>query len=153
MIEILHHPNPLLKSVAKEVTDFADLQTQIDKMIEIMYVKNGIGLAAPQLGDLRRIIVIDPSNGQSVASLRVMINPVIIFASSDKEVASEGCLSLPGTKVNVSRSKLIDVKYVDLDGRSINTVLSGLSARITQHEIDHINGVTLLDHIIKRKSR
>lgn len=147
MIDIIHHPHDLLRQVAHEVVDFDGLDESIERMLEVMYAEHGVGLAAPQVSDLRRIVLVDPSGGENAASLRVMINPVIEFASPDKDVASEGCLSLPGINVQVARSKLISVKYVSANNTPAHALLNGQSARIAQHEIDHINGITLLDYV------
>lgn len=153
MLDVLHHPNEILNQVASLVTDFTGLDQHIEAMLETMYAGNGVGLAAPQVGDLRRIVLIDPSAGESAAALRVMINPIVEFESPDKDVESEGCLSLPGINVLVARSKVISVKYVDVNGVGSSVMLSGFSARVAQHELDHINGITLLDHIKRRGYR
>ena len=116
-----------------------------------MYLGEGIGLAAPQIGDDRRIVLVDPSNGDSAAALRVMVNPVILVSSPEKASEKEGCLSLPGSEVFVSRPIAIEVQYQTITGEVRHEAMSGLVARITQHEIDHLNGITLLKHKRKRK--
>lgn len=152
-MQILHHPDPFLSQVAHEVVDFYGLKDFVDQMAEIMYVGKGVGLAAPQVGNLRRIVIVDPSNGDSALAMRTMVNPVIEFFSPEKVLGGEGCLSIPGVEVIIARSSLINVKFQNIDGTTSVELLSGLEARIVQHEIDHLNGITLLNHVNRKKRK
>ena len=114
-------------------------------MIDTMYEHNGIGLAAPQIGINERLIVIDPTSGQSAHSLIVMINPKITWTSNDIEAKIEGCLSVPDVKLNIYRSSEIEVEYSDITGAQRCNLYSGIAARIIQHEVDHLDGILLMD--------
>jgi len=149
MLEIIHHPNPILVKESQVITDFSGLSSLVASMAEVMYGGLGVGLAAPQVGVLQRLVLVDPSGGESALAMRVMVNPVVEFASPEKEMGAEGCLSLPGTNILVLRSKMINVSYVDLEGTRTTEILTGLEARIAQHEIDHLNGITLLKYVKK----
>lgn len=148
-MQILHHPDPSLSQSALPVDDFQGLKELVDQMIELMHAGEGIGLAAPQVGDLRRVVIIDPTGGADASALRVMVNPFIEYSSPEKLLGGEGCLSLPGVNIIVSRSSLINVKYQTIEGVPTSDLLSGLEARIAQHEIDHINGITLMKYVTK----
>lgn len=146
MLEIVQPPNPILTQIAEPVFDYVpELNALVANMAEAMYAGNGVGIAAPQVGVSRRLVIVDPSAGSSASAMRVMVNPTIGFLSPEKDLGAEGCLSLPGLKVSVLRSKLINMKYFDLEGVAKTAILSNLEARIAQHEIDHLDGITLLD--------
>lgn len=151
MIELVKHPNPILKATASPVADLQRVKSLVDQAAELMYVHNGVGLAAPQIGVLERFVLVDPTAGESARSLKVMINPVIDYRSVETTADLEGCLSLPGTEVMVVRPSVINVSYTNLDGYQIKEIMVGREARIAQHEIDHLDGITLLQRVSKRK--
>lgn len=139
---ILHIGDPLLRAVSHPVTKF-DLRLQMiaRDMGETMYAADGIGLAAPQIGLMRRLIVIDVYDEQG---LRVFVNPEIIKAEGDVAM-EEGCLSIPGRRGCVKRPEKVTVKYQDVKGRFQEIQADGILARALQHEIDHLNGVLYVD--------
>ncbi|MFH1858300.1 MAG: peptide deformylase, partial [Candidatus Omnitrophota bacterium] len=116
------------------------------EMLEVMYAEGGIGLAAPQVGLSKRLFVVDGSNIDPAIRPMVLMNPEI-SKSEGKEVEAEGCLSLPGLEVEVKRAQKIHVRAMDLEGEIIDFDAKGFFARIIQHEIDHLNGILLLDYL------
>jgi peptide deformylase len=117
-----------------------DLNSYMDDMLVQMYGANGVGLAGVQVGDSRRLIVMDPGTGPAK-----MVNPEILETSEEKEVYTEGCLSLPGFKLDVERSKYIVIKYYTPLGEAVEGTLTNIHAAIVQHEVDHLDGKTLLN--------
>jgi peptide deformylase len=157
--EIIKHPNEILRRKAARVENIDDATQQlIDDMIETMRLAPGVGLAAPQVGVSQRIVVVeyggendedaDESKPQA-KKLYTLINPEISRASKDTEVASEGCLSIPGLVGDVERSLSVTVLGQNRHGQPIKIKASGWLARIFQHEIDHLNGVLFIDHAEK----
>jgi peptide deformylase len=147
VLEIRKYPNEVLNKKALPVDSIdRDLQRLIDDMIETMYAAPGIGLAAPQVGVSKRLIVVDVSTREERHPLIVLINPETIEADSliDSE---EGCLSIPGYSATIKRAKRVVVKGLDRDGRPIQIEGTGLLARALQHEIDHIDGVLFVDRM------
>ncbi|MGB9822904.1 peptide deformylase [Thermodesulfovibrio sp.] len=146
-LDIKKYPDEVLKKKAELVNDLSgDLQKLIDDMIETMYNFNGVGLAAPQVGVLKRLIVIDTSARQENQSLIVLINPEII--NSEGEILSEeGCLSLPGFITRLKRNERVFVKGLDRKGNPVEIEATGLLARALQHEIDHLDGILIIDRI------
>lgn len=145
-MEIVVYPHPILKDNCSDVTVFDDkLRQLIDSMAEAMYSSGGVGLAAPQVGLSKKIILIDQSAGESGNELISLINPKIVAISTEFNSSQEGCLSLPGISVTVTRPTSCDIEYVDVDGKVKSINCSGFKARIVQHEIDHLYGITLLD--------
>lgn len=147
VLEIRKYPDEVLKKKASEITDIdGNIQKLIDDMIETMYKSNGIGLAAPQVGVSKRLIIVDISPREENNSLIVMINPQIV--STEGELLSEeGCLSLPGFITRLKRNEKIFVKGVDRKGKEIEIETNGLLGRAIQHEIDHLDGILLIDRI------
>ena len=142
--EIRLDGDPILRKKSREVTEVSDrIQELLDDMIETMYHAEGVGLAAPQVGILRRVIVIDIGEGP----LKV-INPVIIEKDGEI-VAIEGCLSVPGLSGDVARPENIKVKYLNEKGEEIILVAEGPLARDFCHEIDHLDGVLYTDIAIE----
>lgn len=147
--------NPILRQVSKEVEIIDDeIKEFADELIEMMWEFDGVWLAAPQVWkNIRMIAVTQWSvkwNKWDLLKQQVMINPVITEKSSDLEIDEEGCLSLPGMKWDVARSKDIKVKYIDLNWKEKNIVLSWINARIVQHEMDHLDWILFADKIIKK---
>jgi len=142
MLKIITHPNPLLRKksqpVANVLTD--KIQKLITQMMEVMIAKDGVGLAAPQIGENIRIIVIAYKEKNLV-----IINPKIIKKSLLKDWAEEGCLSVPNKYGQVKRHKSLTLKYLNEGGKEQKLKASGLLARIIQHEIDHLDGILFID--------
>ena len=144
-LKIIHYPDPRLKKVSKPVDRFDDdLRRLAARMFELMREAKGVGLAAPQVGKNVRLFVINPT-GQPQDD-RVYVNPVLSDAEGDDE-AEEGCLSLPGININVSRAKSLRIHARDLDGNEFEEIGSGFVPRIWQHENDHLNGTLLTDRM------
>lgn len=136
----------ILRKISKKVDVIDDsLKNLVEDMFETMYHADGVGLAAPQIGILKRIIVIDIE-----VIKRVMINPEIISESTtDMQDGPEGCLSVPGIEDTVRRPKVLTVRYMNLDGEIVTEEARDLYARVICHEIDHLNGILFTDKILK----
>ncbi|MDX1494428.1 MAG: peptide deformylase [Longimicrobiales bacterium] len=153
--EIVLMGDPVLRQTADEVVDFDDeLQALVRDMFETMYHAEGIGLAAPQIGLSKRIIVVDlrAQEGEEPRKVAV-INPVVVWQSDETEKESEGCLSIPGLEELVNRPASVRVEGKDPEGKDLVVEADGLFARALQHEIDHVNGILFLDRVspLKRK--
>ncbi|SMR83344.1 peptide deformylase [Aliiroseovarius halocynthiae] len=146
---ILIHPDPRLKKVADAVPDLSDdLRVLADDMLETMYDAPGIGLAAPQIGILKRLIVLDCVRDEDAPREPViMFNPEVIRASDETNVYEEGCLSIPDQFAEVTRPKEVGVRWVDRDGNVQEQEFDGLWATCVQHEIDHLNGKLFIDYL------
>ncbi len=144
---VLVYGNSVLRKRAKPVTSVSPaLKRLADEMLESMYASNGIGLAAPQIGESVRLIVVDVG-GEEKRDPRVFFNPEIV-SSSGEAVAEEGCLSVPDVWADVTRPETITLKALDYDGKPVELKnLDGLLARCIQHEIDHLEGVLFVDKI------
>jgi peptide deformylase len=137
--------DPVLRASALPVERFDDaLKAEIERMGELMHDALGVGLAATQLGVLHRVLVYRAFPEDPVTAL---VNPVLEWASEELEVAVEGCLSLPGVHVDVERPLHVKVRAKDETGQELQIEAEGLPARVIQHEIDHLNGVLILDRI------
>jgi peptide deformylase len=144
--EILIYPETALKTKAEAINKIdLDIVTLVDDMKDAMYNAPGVGLAAPQVGFSKRLILVDPTAKKESGSLLVMINPVIVEQEGSVE-ESEMCLSVPEISVDVKRAEKILVKGVTLSGKEIQIEAEGFLARIFQHEIDHLNGKVILDY-------
>lgn len=136
-------PDPVLRKQAAEVPRVTkSTQLLIDDMMRIMRKANGVGLAAPQVGILQRVIVIAPSGIKPAA----LINPVIVRAEGE-QIGQEGCLSIPGLYGDVKRAAFVEVEAMDRRGRVYSYELEGMPARVVQHEIDHLDGVLFIDKV------
>ena len=148
---IRQYGDPVLKQVAKEVTNIDGALVKIvDDMLETMYEEPGLGLAAPQVGIRKRFFVydIDPE----VEDPRVLINPEIVESDGEWEYL-EGCLSVPGLSWTIMRPKLVHIRGIDLDGNEVDIEADELEARLYQHEMDHLNGVLLVEHLDDEQRR
>jgi peptide deformylase len=144
---IRKYGDPVLRKKAEPIKVFgAELKQFFQDMLEIMYSAGGMGLAANQIGILKRAIVLDASTKDSTIVMG-LANPEILEASRDKTEFEEGCLSFPGINEKISRPKSVKVRAFDADGREILIEASGLLAIVIQHEIDHINGVVFTDRM------
>ena len=147
ILEIKKYPDEVLKKKADHVRSInGDLRKLIDDMIETMYNARGIGLAAPQVGVLKRIIVLDTNLIENQRSPVVLINPEIV-SSEGETISEEGCLSIPGFITKIKRKEKIFVKALDRNGKQIEIEGTGLLARALQHEIDHLDGILIIDRI------
>ena len=146
VLPIRSYPDPVLRQVARPVTVIdAKLRQLAADMIETMQDANGVGLAAPQVGQPIRMAIVDfdPENGDP----RVLINPVIVKRSGKKELGDEGCLSFPGLRSRVKRSPRVICEAQNLDGEVVEYQAEGLSARAVQHELDHLDGFLFVDKV------
>ena len=151
--EIKTYPSDVLRQKALPVDNFTgELDTLIDEMIETMYSASGVGLAAPQVAESRRVITIDMSWNEEGEPVFVLINPEIIENEGHTD-SEEGCLSVPKHLATIKRSEKILVRGLDRDMKPVERECEGLLARVVQHEIDHLNGILFLDHLgmIKRE--
>lgn len=151
LAEIHQFGDPVLKTAARAVEAFDDgLREAAERMVVIMRDSLGIGLAAPQIGSSRRLLVYQVGYEQLPV---VLVNPEIEWASPEVEVMEEGCLSLPGVQVDVERAVHVRVRALDAGGSHRTVEASGLEARVIQHEIDHLDGVLILDRTSKEQRR
>lgn len=141
-------PDPLLKKVTEPVPDMDDAtRKMMDDMVETMYAENGMGLAAPQVGILKRVFVMDVSPPEKGRNPIALANPEIVWASEEIKSYEEGCLSIPGMFAEVRRPAAVKVRYLDRDGEVQEIEDDQLLAVCAQHEIDHLNGVLFVDHL------
>lgn len=151
-LHILTAPDPRLKRKSQPVSAFdARLHRLIDDMLETMYAAPGIGLAAPQVGILERLLVLDVAARDAPADPRVFINPEIVWASEDDATYEEGCLSVPEHYSDVARPASVRVKHFDRDGIEREVEATGLLATCLQHEMDHLDGILFIDHLSQLK--
>lgn len=142
--EVRLEGDPILRKKSKEIREITDrIKVLLEDMVETMNHENGVGLAAPQVGILRRAIVLDIGEGPIK-----MINPVI-SSEKGKIIEAEGCLSVPGRSGTVQRPESIRVEYTDIDGKETSIKAEGLMARAICHEVDHLNGILYIDKIIE----
>jgi len=148
VLEILVAPHPVLKQKAKPVEKVdARIAKLMDDMVETMYAANGIGLAAPQIGVLERVIVVDVhEKGEKPNPIR-LANPEIVWKSEETAVCEEGCLSVPEQYAEVTRPKAVRVRYLDEQNEIREMDATGMLAICIQHEIDHLNGVLFVDYL------
>jgi peptide deformylase len=145
-------PDPVLRQVSKPVSQVdAPLLKLADDMLETMYDAPGIGLAAIQIGEPLRMLVIDLAKEGEPPAPQLFINPEIVETGEERSVYEEGCLSIPDYYAEVERPATVRVKYLDRDGKLQEIDAEGLLATCLQHEIDHLNGVLFIDHISKLK--
>ncbi|MFA6080079.1 MAG: peptide deformylase [Candidatus Gracilibacteria bacterium] len=147
--------NPILRAVSKpvKITELHTCKALSEAMLN--YIKNpkhhGIGLAAPQVGINKRLIVagLPTQRDEEGYPLVVMINPTILSSSKATLIDEEGCLSLPGITGNIERSTTIEIEWIDIKGRKMKKKITGFGARVVQHEIDHLDGVLISDKFLK----
>ena len=141
LLEIKKYPNPILRKKCEDVKEInGEIKKLIEDMIETMQKNQGIGLAAPQVGILKRVIVVQTEKGAMG-----FVNPCILKKSKEKEVIEEGCLSFPGLFLKIKRPKEVEIQALDRDNKKIK--IQGLVAVVLQHEIDHLNGILFIDHV------
>ena len=149
---IIIEPDPILRKKSDPLEKVDDeIRSLLDDMLETMYNAPGIGLAAVQVGILKRLIVIDISKDDQKKEPLFFVNPIITFQSKKTSIYEEGCLSLPGHFAEIERPAECHVSYVNYDGKNQELKASGLLATCIQHEIDHLNGVLFIDYLSKLK--
>lgn len=149
--QILHYPDPQLRRKADRVDKVTDeIRTLIEDMAETMYNAPGIGLAAIQVGERKRIVVIDISEERD--QLQVFINPEVVQAEGE-QLMEEGCLSVPGIFEPVARAGRVRVRAIDREGRPFEVDATGLLAACLQHEIDHLDGKVFVDYLSRLKQQ
>tara|TARA_Y100000816_G_C25988609_1_gene516330 strand:+ start:248 stop:772 length:525 start_codon:yes stop_codon:yes gene_type:complete len=151
-LKIITEPDPILrtKSSSLEKVD-SEIRALLDNMLKTMYDAPGIGLAAVQVGILKRAIVIDVSKPEEKKKPIFLVNPKITFKSNDYSTYEEGCLSLPGHFAEIERPSECHIEYIDYDGKKKNLKAKGILATCIQHEIDHLEGILFIDYLSKLK--
>lgn len=153
VLEIVLHPDPVLRAKAEAITEVTpEILTLLDDMLDTMYHAEGIGLAAPQIGISKRIVVIDveKEEGQPGNPLK-LINPEIISSADTRTILDEGCLSLPEMRVEVERPDKVRFRYMDINGKTQEMDADDLLAKCIQHEIDHLDGKLIFDYLSSLK--
>ncbi|MFT4795102.1 MAG: peptide deformylase [Paracoccaceae bacterium] len=151
---ILIHPDPRLKKLCAPVMAVDDdMRSLVDDMLATMYDAPGIGLAAPQIGIIQRLFVMDCADRGEAPRPMVLINPEIMWASDEGRVHEEGCLSIPDIYADVTRPDRVLVRWLDRDGAVCEGEFDGLAATCAQHEIDHLDGKLFIDYLgtVKRQ--
>ena len=150
--KIVIEPDPILRKKSENLEKVDnELRLLLDDMLETMYAATGIGLAAVQVGILKRLIVIDISKDKEKKNPIFLINPEIIFKSKKTSIYEEGCLSLPGHFEEIERPEECHIKYIDYEGKKKEMKANGLLSTCIQHEIDHLNGKLFIDYLSKLK--
>ncbi len=155
LLEVRVFGDPVLRQAALEVRDFDDALVRLaEDMALTMRARDGVGLAANQVGVLRRIFTYDdPGDEGRAPSAGAVVNPVLVGASEETELADEGCLSFPGLFYPVERQIEVVVRHQGIDGEERETTMRGFGARIWLHEMDHLNGVLFVDHLARHDRR
>lgn len=150
-LNILKYPDPLLKEVCEVVTDIDGRITAfIRDLVDTMRASPGVGLAAPQVGALLRIIAVDVTSRHAGMGLVVLINPCILAYGGSRTVR-EGCLSVPDYTANITRADAVTVKGIGPEGKAVEFLSTGFEAVVFQHEIDHLDGILFMDRIANVK--
>lgn len=149
---ILTIPESVLRQTAEPVERVDDdLRKLMDDMLATMYDAPGVGLAAPQIGISRRVIVMDPARDDDEPAPLVMANPVILDRSEEMRIQEEGCLSIPDVIAEVERPTVTRVAFLDCEGKPQEAEIDGFLSTIVQHEVDHLNGVLFIDYLSRLK--
>ena len=148
VLEVVHYGDPILRKKCNSVKDFSKLESLLNDMFDTMYEENGIGLAANQVGFDMNLFIIDISGIEEDEKTRIFINGEIINSEGESWF-EEGCLSIPDIRLNVKRPDIIKFKYQDEKGQEHEEDFDGLLARAIQHEVDHLNGVFIVDRVSK----
>ncbi len=151
VFQIVEYPDPILREKAREVLKITpQIERLVTNMLDTMQEAGGVGLAAPQIGVSKRVIVVEDPEKRPI----VLINPEIVILEGDRETAEEGCLSVPGVWGQVERRLRLTVRGFNLEGKQMAYLAEGFTARAFQHEIDHLDGIVFLDRatsIYKKK--
>ena len=150
--KVIIEPDPILRKKSELLPQVNnDTRKLLDDMLKTMYAAPGIGLAAVQIGILKRIIVIDITKKEEKKKPIFLINPEIIFQSKETSIYEEGCLSLPGHFAEIERPAKCKIKYIDYNDKEAELEAEGLLSTCIQHEIDHLNGILFIDYLSKLK--
>jgi len=146
-LEIRKYPDPILRRKAREIEKIdGTIKELAHRMVETLIAKQGYGLAAPQVGVLKRLIIVDVED-----DFHILVNPRILEVSEERVLGIEGCLSIPGVEAEVERALSVKVSATSLEGEPIELEKSELVARVLQHEIDHLDGVLFIDYLSDAK--
>lgn len=153
VLKLYEYPSPVLRQKCEKVSKVDDaLRAFLDDMLETMYADKGCGLAAPQVGVSKRIVVLDYATEEDEKRKPMyLVNPEIIWKSDETVLFCEGCLSLPDQRADVERHEKVRVHYVDYNGKEQEVLADGLLAIILQHEIDHLDGILYIDRLSRLK--
>lgn len=152
VLKVYEYPDPILKKKAEKVARVDDeLRQFMDDMLETMYSAVGVGLAAPQVGVSKRIVVIDISHEEEKVEPLYLVNPEIIWKSEDKICGEEGCLSVPEQRAEVERHASVKIRYTDYNGKEQERLIEDFLAIVVQHELDHLDGILYIDRISRLK--
>ena len=150
--DIITVPDEMLKKISEPIEKIGTNEKKLIKdLFDTMYASNGIGLAAVQIGVLKRILVIDVSAKDEPKKPLSLINPIIKKLSDDTSIYEEGCLSIPETFIEIERPKICEVEYIDIGGKKRYLKCDGLLSTCLQHEINHLDGKLIIDHLSKLK--
>ena len=151
-LPIITLPDTKLRQVSAPIERVDDdLRRLVDNMLETMYAAPGVGLAAVQVGELRRLIVVDASEEEDERKPLALINPEIVTFGTEKRIYEEGCLSIPDVRIEIERPSTIDVRYIDTEGKQQEMHADGLLATVIQHEVDHLDGRLIVDFLSRLK--
>jgi len=143
LAQIRQYPDPVLRMKAHDVEEFdGDLAKLIERMEHLLHDANGVGLAATQIGVLRRVFIFQPDPDLEP---RALVNPRLAQGSDEREADDEGCLSLQGVVIPVERHERVAIEAIDPEGKDVRLELEGLAARVVQHELDHLDGILIID--------
>ena len=152
ILKLFEYPHPVLKQKTEKVEKVDnEIKKLLDDMLETMYASNGCGLAAPQIGVSKRIVVIDIAREDEEPTPLYMVNPEIVWRSEEKVCGEEGCLSVPGQRAEVERFASVKIKYLDYEGKEQELLAEDFLAIAVQHELDHLDGVLYIDHLSRLK--
>lgn len=152
ILKLFEYPHPVLKQKTEKVEKVDnEIKKLLDDMLETMYASNGCGLAAPQIGVSKRIVVIDIAREDEEPAPLYMVNPEIVWRSEEKVCGEEGCLSVPGQRAEVERFASVKIKYLDYEGKEQELLAEDFLAIAAQHELDHLDGVLYIDHLSRLK--
>jgi peptide deformylase len=151
-LPIITLPDPLLRRPSRPVERVDDaLRRLADDMLETMYAAPGVGLAAVQVGEPIRLIVLDTTKEDEARQSLVLINPQIVSVGEEMRLHEEGCLSIPDVRIDIERPSSVRISYIDRDGQTQQLAAEGLTATAIQHEIDHLNGKLIIDYLSRLK--
>ena len=152
VLTLFEYPHPILKQKCEKVAAVDDdMRKFLDDMLETMYATNGCGLAAPQVGVAKRVVVIDIAHEDEEANPIYMVNPKIVERSEEMVISNEGCLSVPGQCAEVDRHQSVVVEYLDYNGKKQRLEADGFLAIVIQHETDHLEGILYIDKLSRLK--
>lgn len=153
-LKIIELPNPILRQISQKVESIdAETKKLLSDMLETMYKANGAGLAAPQIGLLKRVVVIDAARKGEKPAPYKMVNPRIVWHSEELQECQEGCLSIPNQFAPVQRFEAVKVEYLDENGKACTLDAQGFLAVAVQHELDHLDGIVFIDHLSKLRQK